>query len=81
VVSAEELLEHVWDKNVDPLTSTVRTTIARLRRKLGAAAHDGQLALDALRDGGLSGTLTLPSSVEQSRHAATAQRPATHGRR
>jgi DNA-binding response OmpR family regulator len=35
VVSAEELLEHVWDENVDPFTSTVRTTVARLRRKLG----------------------------------------------
>lgn len=35
VVSTEELLEHVWDENVDPFTSTVRTTVARLRRKLG----------------------------------------------
>jgi DNA-binding response OmpR family regulator len=35
VVSAEELLEHVWDENVDPFTATVRTTVARLRRKLG----------------------------------------------
>jgi DNA-binding response OmpR family regulator len=28
-------MEHVWDENVDPFTSTVRTTVARLRRKLG----------------------------------------------
>ena len=35
VISAEELLEHVWDENVDPFTSTVRTTVGRLRRKLG----------------------------------------------
>lgn len=35
VVSAEELLEHVWDENADPFTTTVRTTIRRLRRKLG----------------------------------------------
>ena len=35
VVSAEELLEHVWDENADPFTTTVRTTIGRLRRKLG----------------------------------------------
>jgi DNA-binding response OmpR family regulator len=34
-VSAEELLEHVWDENADPFTTTVRTTIGRLRRKLG----------------------------------------------
>jgi DNA-binding response OmpR family regulator len=35
-VSAEELLEHVWDANADPFTNTVAVTIARLRRKLGA---------------------------------------------
>ncbi len=35
VVSAEELLEHVWDENVDPFTQTVRVTIGTLRRKLG----------------------------------------------
>jgi len=35
VVSAEEMLEHAWDENVDPFTATVRVTIANLRRKLG----------------------------------------------
>ena len=35
VVSAEELLERVWDANVDPFTNTVSVTIGRLRRKLG----------------------------------------------
>ncbi len=35
VVSAEELLERVWDENADPFTNTVRVTIANLRRKLG----------------------------------------------
>jgi len=34
-VSAEELLEHVWDTNADPFSNTVSVTIARLRRKLG----------------------------------------------
>jgi DNA-binding response OmpR family regulator len=34
-LSAEKLLEQVWDENVDPFTNTVRVTIARLRRKLG----------------------------------------------
>lgn len=34
-VSAEELLEHVWDANADPFSNTVAVTIARLRRKLG----------------------------------------------
>ncbi len=35
VVSAEELLEHVWDANADPFSNTVAVTVARLRRKLG----------------------------------------------
>ncbi len=34
-VSAEELLERVWDEEADPFTSTVKTTIRRLRAKLG----------------------------------------------
>jgi DNA-binding response OmpR family regulator len=36
VVSAEELLEHVWDVNVDPFSNTVQVTLSRLRRKLGS---------------------------------------------
>jgi DNA-binding response OmpR family regulator len=38
VVSAEELLERVWDANVDPFTNTVRMIVMRLRRKLGEPA-------------------------------------------
>jgi DNA-binding response OmpR family regulator len=34
-VSAEELLERVWDQATDPLTTTVKATINRLRAKLG----------------------------------------------
>jgi two-component system response regulator VanR len=34
-VSVEELLERVWDENVDPFTNTVRMTLVTLRRKLG----------------------------------------------
>ena len=34
-VPAEELLERVWDEAADPVTSTVKTTIGRLRAKLG----------------------------------------------
>lgn len=34
-VSAEELLEHVWDEAADPFTTTVKVTIRRLRTKLG----------------------------------------------
>ncbi|MFW6690813.1 response regulator transcription factor [Streptomyces sp. MAR4 CNX-425] len=35
VVSAEELLERAWDEAADPFTTTVKTTINRLRTKLG----------------------------------------------
>jgi DNA-binding response OmpR family regulator len=35
VVSAEELLEHVWDTSIDPFSNTVSVTVSRLRRKLG----------------------------------------------
>jgi DNA-binding response OmpR family regulator len=35
VVSAEHLLEHVWDENIDPFTNVVRVTVMKLRRKLG----------------------------------------------
>jgi DNA-binding response OmpR family regulator len=34
-VSAEELLERVWDEAADPFTTTVKATINRLRVKLG----------------------------------------------
>jgi len=36
VVSAEELLEHVWDTTIDPFSNTVSVTVSRLRRKLGS---------------------------------------------
>ena len=35
VVSAERLLEKVWDENADPFTGAVRLAILKLRRKLG----------------------------------------------
>jgi DNA-binding response OmpR family regulator len=34
-VTAEQLLEKVWDEFADPFSNTVAVTIARLRRKLG----------------------------------------------
>jgi DNA-binding response OmpR family regulator len=34
-VSAEELLERVWDEAADPFTNAVKVTISRLRTKLG----------------------------------------------
>jgi DNA-binding response OmpR family regulator len=35
VVSADELLERVWDEHADPYTNTVKMTVSRLRTKLG----------------------------------------------
>ena len=36
VVSAERLLEKVWDEHADPFTNVVRVTVMTLRRKLGS---------------------------------------------
>ena len=35
VLSAEELLEHVWDANTDSFTTSVRVILSRVRKKLG----------------------------------------------
>jgi DNA-binding response OmpR family regulator len=35
VVSAEHLLDTVWDEHVDPFTNAIRVTLVGLRRKLG----------------------------------------------
>ncbi len=34
-VSAEELLERVWDEHADPFTAAVKITVSRIRAKLG----------------------------------------------
>lgn len=34
IVSAEEILEHVWDREIDMFTSTVKTHIKTLRKKI-----------------------------------------------
>jgi DNA-binding response OmpR family regulator len=47
VVSAEELLERVWDEAANPFTNTVKTTIGRLRAKLGDPA-----LIETVREGG-----------------------------
>ena len=46
-VSAEELLERVWDEAADPFTRTVKTTIQRLRAKLGDPP-----VIETIREGG-----------------------------
>jgi DNA-binding response OmpR family regulator len=46
-VSAEELLERVWDEMADPFTTAVKSTIRRLRGKLGDPP-----VVDTVREGG-----------------------------
>jgi DNA-binding response OmpR family regulator len=47
VVSAEEMLERVWDEAADPFTTAVKTTIRRLRGKLGDPP-----VIETIREGG-----------------------------
>jgi DNA-binding response OmpR family regulator len=47
VVSTEELLERVWDEEADPFTTVVKTTMRRLRAKLGDPP-----IIETIREGG-----------------------------
>ena len=47
IVSAEELLTRVWDETANPFTATVKTTIGRLRSKLGDPP-----VIETVREGG-----------------------------
>jgi len=47
VVSAEELLARVWDEEANPFTTTIKTTISRLRGKLGEPP-----LIETVREGG-----------------------------
>jgi DNA-binding response OmpR family regulator len=47
VLSAEELLERVWDEAADPFTSAVKHTVHRLRGKLGEPP-----VIETVREGG-----------------------------
>jgi DNA-binding response OmpR family regulator len=50
-VSAEELLERVWDEFADPFTPAVKLTISRLRAKLGEPALIETVAKSGYRIG------------------------------
>jgi DNA-binding response OmpR family regulator len=54
VVSAEEILERVWDEEADPFTQAVKTTISRLRGKLGEPPLIETVAKSGYRTGGPS---------------------------
>jgi DNA-binding response OmpR family regulator len=47
VVSTEDLLERVWDEAADPFTTAVKTTMRRLRSKLGEPP-----LIETVREGG-----------------------------
>lgn len=47
VMSTEHLLEQVWDEAANPFTNTVKTTISRLRAKLGDPP-----VIETVREGG-----------------------------
>ena len=47
VISAEELLERVWDEAADPFSSAVKHTMHRLRAKLGDPP-----VIETIREGG-----------------------------
>jgi DNA-binding response OmpR family regulator len=51
-VSAEELLERVWDEAADPFTNAVKITISRLRAKLGEPPMIETVARSGYRVGG-----------------------------
>jgi len=52
VVSAEEILERVWDEAADPFSQAIRTTISRLRAKLGDPSIIETVAKVGYRIGG-----------------------------
>jgi len=52
-VSAEELLEEAWDEAADPFTTTVKTTMNRLRAKLGDPPLIETMRESGYRIGGL----------------------------
>ena len=38
MIAAEELLQRVWDEHANPFSQAVKTTVSRLRAKLGDPA-------------------------------------------
>lgn len=40
VISQEDLLEHVWDSQISPISNVIRVQVALLRRKLGESSKN-----------------------------------------
>ncbi|MDQ0115873.1 response regulator transcription factor [Paenibacillus harenae] len=64
-ISAELLLEHVWDMNADPFSSTVRVHINSLRKKLRDAKNNVYIET-VIGEGYRLGKPTAPHSMEES---------------
>ncbi|WP_245596762.1 response regulator transcription factor [Shimazuella kribbensis] len=63
-LSAEELLEHVWDMNTNPFSSTVRVHINSLRKKL-KNANDSVYIETVIGEGYRLGKPTLPNTNKE----------------
>lgn len=63
-ISAELLLEHVWDMNADPFSSTVRVHINSLRKKLRDAKNNVYIET-VIGEGYRLGKPTAPNSMEE----------------
>ena len=59
VVSTEEIFERVWDESLDPFSQAVKTTVSRLRTKLGDPPLIETVAKSGYRIPGMT-TLHLP---------------------
>lgn len=60
-ISAERLLEHVWDMNADPFSSTVRVHINSLRKKLKDTTNNVYIET-VIGEGYRLGKPTLPNA-------------------
>ena len=64
VVSHEQLLEHVWDMQANPLTNTVRVHMNSLRRKLEDIADTPYYIETIIGQGYRIGTVAMPDQQE-----------------
>src|SRR6266536_3814121 len=81
VVSAEDLLEHVWDANADPFSNIVSVTLTRLRRKLGTPALiETVVGKSLLAKGFMRAPVAVAPSVAGPSEAWAAADPGSSGR-
>ncbi len=64
IISQEQLLEHVWDMQANPLTNTVRVHMNSLRRKLEDIADTPQYIETIIGQGYRIGEVAIPDQQE-----------------